>query len=31
MNVAKERVMEKFCSSPFMGRWREAPEGLCRQ
>ena len=28
MTVAKEQVMEELCSSPFMGRWREAPEGL---
>ena len=28
MTVANEQVMEELCSSPFMGRWREAPEGL---
>ncbi len=30
MKNVVEKVMEQLCSSPFMGRWREAPERLCR-
>jgi len=28
MTLTRDQVMDKVLSSPFMGRWREAPEGL---
>jgi len=28
MTLTRDQVMDKVLSSPFMGRWRVAPEGL---
>ena len=28
MTLTRDQMMDKVLSSPFMGRWREAPEGL---
>jgi len=30
MTLTRDQVMDKVLSSPFMGRWRAAPEGLLK-